>query len=147
MEPEQWTCMIYSDNSPNPQPTNHSGRRFRIYCREALFRPRPSPRPNGVLSFFLLWSQHWEEPPWVWEFELACESAQAWSSQLPWWECPSPFCETALVICIIPISSSVRDACSSRSTSSLYPFTKKSAQFLRTPWSNGFLNLPAGPLR
>lgn len=129
------------------QMMDHNGIRDRTYCRDALFRPRPNPRPNGVLSVFLLWSQHWDEPTWLWDFELACESAQLWSVPLAWCKWLSPFCETALVICIIPISSSVCNVWSSRSVSSLYPFNKKSEQFLRIPWSYGFLNLPPGPLR
>jgi len=130
------------------QMMDHNGIRDRTYCRDALFRPRPNPRPNGVLSVLLLWSQHWDEPTWLWGFEFACETAQLWSVPLPWCKWLSPFCcETALVICIIPISSSVGNVCSSRSVSSLYPFNKKSEQFLRIPWSYGFLNLPPGPLR
>ena len=150
MEPEQWTRTIYSETntwSPSFQLMDHNGIRDRTYCRDALFRPRPKPRPNGVLSALLLWSQHWDEPTWLWGFEFACESLQLWSVPLPWCKGLSPFCETALVICIIPISSSVCDVCSSRSMSSLYPFNKKSEQFLRIPWSYGFLNLPPGPLR
>lgn len=103
-------------------------------------------RPEGVLSYFLLWLQHLDGL-WRWDFELACELVEPWSLPFTCGGMLSPFCETGLLIWIGPISSSDCNVCTVLSISSLYPFSKKSEQFLRTPWSYGFLNLPLGPLR
>lgn len=111
---------------------DHNGR-IRELCR--LLRPSPKPNPRGAPSILLLLWQHFNELAWPWGLEfLVWTSTQMWPLPL-WCKWFSPFCKSVLlVIWIIPVPS---EGCvwSGSSTSSLYPFIKKSKQFLRMPWS------------